>query len=72
MNRNRFSFTMTTPIPHPPAVPANAFVAVPLAAWPAHPLLWQAQQAIYQMAREEALAVVRPSIVERDLAGRWN
>jgi hypothetical protein len=30
------------------------------------------QQQIYQMAYQEAQAVARPSILERDLLGVWN
>ena len=33
---------------------------------------WAMQQWIYQRAFEQAQAVVRPSIVERDLLGVWN
>ena len=33
---------------------------------------WLWQQTVYQQAFEQALAVVRPSLVERDLLGVWN
>jgi hypothetical protein len=33
---------------------------------------WQWQQQIYRLAFEQAQAVVRPSILERDLLGVWN
>jgi len=33
---------------------------------------WQAQQLIYMMAFQQAQAVVRPSLIERDLAAVWN
>ena len=33
--------------------------------------LWQ-QQYLYQLALEQAEAVVRPSLPERDLLGYWN
>jgi hypothetical protein len=33
---------------------------------------WTAQQWLYQRAFEMAQAVVRPSIIERDLLGVWN
>jgi hypothetical protein len=33
---------------------------------------WTFQQMVYQRAFEAAQAVVRPSILERDLLGVWN
>jgi hypothetical protein len=36
------------------------------------PEQWMLQQWLYQQALAEAQAVVRPSILERDLLGVWN
>jgi hypothetical protein len=53
--------------------PSGSFVAVPWALLcgtpgePAFPQLW-----IYQAALDQARAVVRPSLPERDLLGVWN
>lgn len=33
---------------------------------------WLTMQVVYQLAFEEAQAVVRPSLLERDLLGVWN
>jgi hypothetical protein len=74
MFRNRI--TMYEPesirLPQPPAPPINpcAFmlVAVPVESTQQ----WTAQQWMYQRAFEAAQAVVRPSILERDLLGVWN
>jgi hypothetical protein len=33
---------------------------------------WQLSQALYQQAFQEAQAIARPSLVERDLMGVWN
>jgi hypothetical protein len=72
--RNRI--TMYEPeqfqVPHPPVPGPNACAFV----WIAVPMTclqqWTMQQWIYQRAFEQAQAVVRPSIVERDLLGVWN
>ncbi|HMF11171.1 MAG TPA: hypothetical protein VKE94_02665 [Gemmataceae bacterium] len=61
------------PNPRPPAVASDAFVACPLGASPAvDPVQWLCQQALYRWAFEQAQAVARPSILERDLLGVWN
>jgi hypothetical protein len=61
------------PKPPPPTVTPGAFVACPLGASPtAEPVQWLCQQALYRWAFEEAQAVARPSILERDLLGVWN
>lgn len=61
------------PQPLPEAVAPNAFVACPLGASPsANPVQWLCQQALYRWAFEQAQAVARPSILERDLLGVWN
>jgi hypothetical protein len=68
--RNRI-FTMKQ---NTPAVSApEAFVALPFAALPPMtPEQAAYQAAVYQMAMEQAKAVVRPSILERDLLAVWN
>lgn len=58
------------PQPPDPAVSLTSFVWLPLAFMP--PQLWQAQQWLYQMAFEQARAVARPSLLERDLLAVWN
>jgi hypothetical protein len=71
MNRLR---TMTNPesvrLPQPPPAPVTptGFMACPACV----PGLTDAQRWLYQMAFEQAQAVVRPSLPERDLAGVWN
>jgi hypothetical protein len=52
-----------------PAITANGFVLCPIVA---QPPLAAFQQAVYQLALEQAKAVVRPSLLERDLVGVWN
>jgi hypothetical protein len=72
---NRITTMMNDPepmhLPQPP-VPFNAcgfvMVAVPVLS----AQQWTAQQWLYQRAFEMAQAVVRPSILERDLLGVWN
>ena len=60
------------PTPVPTWTPTT-FVLCPLPWFPAVvPTQWAMQQWIYQRAFEEAQAVVRPSILERDLLGVWN
>jgi hypothetical protein len=68
--RNRI-FTMKTPTPA--ITSPEAFVAIPVAALPPlTPEQMAYQAALYQMALEQAKAVVRPSILERDLLAVWN
>jgi len=56
-----------------PAVAPDAFIPCPFGASPtADPVQWLCQQALYQWALDQAQAVARPSILERDLAGVWN
>jgi hypothetical protein len=71
MYSKRFSL-MSPPEPEPNATPpASAFVLCPLVWFPGLTLeSWQ--QELYRRALEEAKAVVRPSILERDLLGVWN
>lgn len=75
MRRNRIMSHFKLPVPRPqqhvPAVPA--FVLVPPGCLPpVSPGQWMWQQSIYQLAREQAEAVVRPSLPERDLLAVWN
>jgi hypothetical protein len=76
MHRHRFLGVVDQRrLPQPQAQPINmsAFCACPLslvsgaggAGW-----LWQ--QHVYQLAFAQAQAVVRPSLLERDLLGVWN
>ncbi|HZY84262.1 MAG TPA: hypothetical protein VFE78_05500 [Gemmataceae bacterium] len=60
------------PAPPAPAPAPGAFVLCPfcLPLVPAGYALWQ--QALYQWAFEQAQAVVRPSLPERDLLAVWN
>jgi hypothetical protein len=58
-------------LPQPPAAnPSPAgFVCCPQFASPEQ---WMALQWIYRVAFEQAQAVARPSLPERDLCGVWN
>jgi hypothetical protein len=69
MFQNRFrEQAVSSPLPA-----ANAFLLCPVASLPAaNPAMVQYQVALYQWAFAEAEAVVRPSILERDLLGVWN
>ena len=77
MDRHRFrEITATRILPglSRPLVNTTAFCACPVGLFQglATPLgLWQ-QQYLYQLALEQAEAVVRPSLPERDLLGYWN
>ena len=57
-------------LPQPPALAAspNAFLLCPVAAAGMNPAVWM----LYQMAFQQAQAVVRPSLPERDLLAVWN
>jgi hypothetical protein len=76
MERNRLSPEMTIgQLPKPAALPVspNGFVLCPLAAFPGGSLQqWMCLQWLYGRAFEEAQAVVRPSLPERDLLAVWN
>jgi hypothetical protein len=68
MFHNRFhSAVPTVPIVDPSPSPA-AFVFCPVMGLPFQP--WQ--QELYARALTQAQAVVRPSLLERDLLGVWN
>lgn len=61
------------PTPPPPEPTPDAFVMMPTSQLPPVPAdraAWQ--QALYEWALAEAQAVVRPSLLERDLLGVWN
>jgi hypothetical protein len=58
------------PQPPQPAVNAAAFCLLPHAS--ACPQQLLAIQMLYQMAFEQAQAVARPSLLERDLLAVWN
>ncbi len=60
-------------LPHPQAQPISrsAFCACP-ASLRMRGLALAWQQRLYQIAYQEAQAVVRPSLPERDLLGVWN
>jgi len=62
-------------MPHPPAPSPTpeGFVLFPLAFLGNMPLELQAAVlSLYEQALEEARAVARPSLPERDLPGVWN
>jgi hypothetical protein len=69
MPRQRFRL----PTPPAPAPSQEAFVLMSPENLPAlTPEEEARRQALYQWAYNEAQAVVRPSILERDLLGVWN
>ena len=61
-----------------PRPPAPAPISSAFALWPAElfpgasPEQWIWQKFLYQRALELAQAVMRPSLLERDLLGVWN
>jgi hypothetical protein len=74
MFRNRITMNDSQPIPLPqaPGMPLTpcgfVLVAVPVMSVQQ----WTIQQWLYQQAFQTAQAVVRPSLLERDLLGVWN
>jgi hypothetical protein len=76
MQRHRIlEAALSRQLPRPPAAPINAsaFCICPiglLQGVSAEASRWQ--QLLYQLAFEQAQAVVRPSLPERDLLGSWN
>jgi hypothetical protein len=76
MHRHRFLEQLEQqglPQPRPQPISRGAFCACPMGLMMAvPPLALQWQQRIYQLAFEQAQAVVRPSLPERDLLGVWN
>ncbi len=62
-------------LPRPPAAPPApaGFVLCPVGAFACVSLdQWLCQQWVYLRAFEQAQAVVRPSLLERDLLAVWN
>ena len=53
-------------------VSAKGFMLCPPALLPVEPASLCAWQGIYQLAFQQAQAVVRPSLLERDLHANWN
>jgi hypothetical protein len=76
MIRNRLlAETETVRLPRPPAPeasPAGFMLCPPALGAALDPVQWLCQQALYRWAFEQAQAVVRPSLPERDLLGVWN
>jgi hypothetical protein len=65
--------TVRLPKPSQPVISPNAFVLCPFGCAPGvSAVAWLCQQAVYRWAFEEAQAVARPSILERDLLAAWN
>jgi hypothetical protein len=67
MDPDRFRAADPTPLPAPPFVLVPVF-CVPLAP----PGLPPWQEPLYRWALEQARAVARPSLLERDLLAVWN
>jgi hypothetical protein len=76
MHHNRLTAELNpVQIPRPAGLPLcpAAFVLCSLGNFPCVALeQWMCQQWVYMRAFEEAQAVVRPSLVERDLLAVWN
>jgi hypothetical protein len=76
MSRRIFEAEAETVIlPRPPAPDINPgqFMMCSLGCLPCQsPELWSLQQWLYQQAFLQAQAVVRPSLLERDLLAVWN
>jgi len=76
MQHNRLTAELDpVPLPQPPALPLcpAGFVLCALGAFPGMAWQqWMCQQWLYMRAFEEAQAVVRPSLPERDLLAVWN
>ncbi|MFM7151766.1 MAG: hypothetical protein ACKO23_18215 [Gemmataceae bacterium] len=69
MFRNRFIL----PAPSQPIPDREAFMGIPMGALPPlSPSQIDAARELYRWAWEQAQAVVRPSLPERDLLGVWN
>ncbi len=76
MQHHRFrNEAFSRQLPRPQAAPINlsAFCLCPIALWPGvSSEAYRYQQMVYQLAFDQALAVVRPSLPERDLLANWN
>ena len=67
---NRFSSAVPTqPIVDPTPSPAAFFLCPPTNSVPSQS---EWQQNLYALALAQAQAIVRPSLLERDLLGVWN
>ena len=75
MHRNRLPAETEVRLPQPPApsITPGGFVLFPVFGFPGvTPEQWLVQQWVYHCAFAQAQAVVRPSILERDLLAVWN
>jgi hypothetical protein len=76
MHRQRFArepYVIRLPQPPSPGIAPHAFVLCPLVLLPGESLeQWLWRQSVYQRAFEQAQAVARPSLLERDLLAVWN
>lgn len=74
MDPNRFHRPrLSQATPGQPALPNDAFVICPSGFFvPVTPELALWQQAIYQLAFNQAQELLRPSLMERDWLGVWN
>jgi hypothetical protein len=75
MRHNRFAIETSQPAQQPASPPwtPNTFILCPVPGLQhLHPAQLAMQQWVYQCAFEQAQAVSRPSIIERDLLGVWN
>jgi hypothetical protein len=61
------------PQPQQPVPSSSGFILNPFSWWPSASLeQQQMQQRVYQIAWENAQAMTRPSLPERDLLAVWN
>lgn len=75
MPRHRMQDDAPVRLPRPaaPEIRPGAFMLYPMSAVPGNsPEQWQWQEHLYRFAFEQAQAVARPSILERDLLAVWN
>jgi hypothetical protein len=75
MYQNRFGEGSTLGLPYPsiPEIAPGAFMICPIISVPGMTMeQWLWQQYLYKCAFEQAQAVTRPSLLERDLLGVWN
>jgi hypothetical protein len=75
MNRHRFLTEAPVRLPQPPApaISPGGFMLCPVMSLPGMTVeQWLWQQGLYRWAFEQAQAVVRPSLPERDLLAVWN
>jgi len=76
MHHKRFSTeppVIRLPQPPAPQIDPHAFMICPVVLFSGQaPEQWLWQQWVYQQAFEQAQAVARPSLPERDLLAVWN